>query len=99
MDKKYIEDKYHLAVLDFKTARDENEQWEARKTMARLEQIAMQEYGFAYADNLHGKEVSGNKMIEVIIYDNNKCSMKQADGDAGMAHGVANIFRTLRWAM
>lgn len=34
MDKKYIEDQYHLAVLDYKIARNEDEQWEARKTMA-----------------------------------------------------------------
>ena len=40
MDKKYIENQYHLAVLDFQTARSEEAQWEARKTMARLEQIA-----------------------------------------------------------
>ena len=57
MDKKYIENQDHLAVLDFQTARNEEEQWEARKTMARLEQIAMQEYGFAYADDLHAKEI------------------------------------------
>lgn len=50
--KKYIEEQYHLAVLDFKTAKNEDEQWQARKTMARLEQIAMQEYGFEYADSL-----------------------------------------------
>ena len=56
MDKKYIENQYHLAVLEFQTARNEEEQWKARKTMARLEQIAMQEYGFAYADDLHEKE-------------------------------------------
>ena len=43
--------------LDFHTARNEDEQWEARKTMARLEQIAAQEYGFAYADELHEKEI------------------------------------------
>ena len=42
MDKKYIENQYHLAVLDFRTARSEEAQWEARKTMARLEQIASQ---------------------------------------------------------
>ncbi len=36
---------------------NEDEQWEARKTMARLEQIAAQEYGFAYADELHEKEI------------------------------------------
>ena len=52
MDKKYIEEQYHLAMLDFITAKNEDEQWEARKTMARLEQIAMQEYGFEYADEL-----------------------------------------------
>ena len=57
MDKKYIENQYHLAVLDFQTARSEEAQWEARKTMARLEQIAAQEYGFEYADDLHEREL------------------------------------------
>lgn len=55
MTKEYIEEQYKLAILDFKTARNEDEQWNARKTMARLEQIAMQEYGFEYADFLHDK--------------------------------------------
>ncbi|WP_033125273.1 hypothetical protein [Eubacterium sp. ER2] len=62
MNKKYIEDQYHLALLDFKTAQNEGEQWEARKTMARLERIAMQEYGFAYADQLHERELSQSKV-------------------------------------
>lgn len=53
--KNYIEEQYHLAMLDFKTAKNEDEQWQARKTMARLEQIAMREYGFDYADELHEK--------------------------------------------
>lgn len=57
MDKKYIENQYHLAVLDFRVARNEDEQWKARRTMARLEQIATQKYGFAYADELHEKEI------------------------------------------
>ena len=57
MDKKYIENQYHLEVLEFQTARNEEEKWKERKTMARLEQIAMQEYGFAYADDLHEKEI------------------------------------------
>lgn len=55
--KKYIEEQYHLAMLDYKTAKNEVDQWEARKTMARLEQIAMQEYGFKYADELKDKEM------------------------------------------
>ena len=53
MDKKYIENQYHLAVLDFQTARSEEAQWEARKTMARLEQIAAQEYGFESVSYTH----------------------------------------------
>lgn len=59
VSKEYIEREYHLAVLDFKTAHNENEQWDARKTMARLEQIAMQEYGFEYTDSLHKKLLQG----------------------------------------
>ena len=43
-------------MLEYKTAKNEDEQWEARKTMARLEQIASQEFGFDYADELHFKE-------------------------------------------
>lgn len=52
MDKRYIEREYRQAILEYKTAHNEDEQWQARKTMARLEQIAMQEYGFVYADEL-----------------------------------------------
>ena len=37
-------------------------QWEARKTMARLEQIAAQEYGFEYADDLHERELGGKRV-------------------------------------
>ena len=50
--KKYIEEQYELAVMEYKTACSEDEQWEARKTMARLERIAMEEYGFDYADEI-----------------------------------------------
>ena len=53
IDKDYIEREYRLAFLEFKTAKNEEEQWNARKTMAKLEQIAMQEFGFEYADQLH----------------------------------------------
>lgn len=53
VDKDYIEREYRQAILEFKTAKTEEERWEFRKTMARLEQIAMQEYGFDYSDQLH----------------------------------------------
>ena len=67
MDKKYIEEQYHLAMLDFFTAKNEDEQWEARKTMARLEQIAMQEYGFEYADELSQKLKNPDKEDVVMV--------------------------------
>lgn len=52
MDKTYIESQYKLAWLDFKTAVDESGQWDARKRMAKLEALASELYGFAYADSL-----------------------------------------------
>lgn len=54
MDKTYIEREYKLAWLDFKTAHDEDGQWEARKRMAKLEALASELYGFEYADSLQG---------------------------------------------
>ena len=41
---------------------DNEAQGEARKTMARLEQIAAQEYGFEYADDLHERELGGKRV-------------------------------------
>lgn len=52
MDKDFIEKQYKLAYLCYKTAKSEDEQWEERRNMARLEAIAMQEFGFEYADTL-----------------------------------------------
>lgn len=45
MDKEYIEKEYEQADLDT-----------ARRTMKRLEAIAMQDYGFDYADELAMKK-------------------------------------------
>ena len=50
--KQNIETEYRLAILDFMVARNEEEQWSARKAMARLERIAMEDYGFDYAKSL-----------------------------------------------
>lgn len=52
MDKNYIENQYRLAWLDFKTAHTEDEQWTARKQMAKLEALASELFGFEYADSL-----------------------------------------------
>ena len=53
LTKNYLESEYKQAIREFKAAIDENAQWEARKTMARLEMIAGQMYGFDYMDELH----------------------------------------------
>lgn len=55
MDKTYIEEQYRLAVLDYKIGLgrdDENMKFDALRTMARLEQIALQNYGCDYVDSL-----------------------------------------------
>ena len=52
MDKLYIEREYKQAVSDFKCSHTEDEQWKCRATMARLQNIAMQLFGFEYADSL-----------------------------------------------
>lgn len=44
-NKKYLLEQYKLAILDFKTASNENEQWNARKQMARIERTAFEIYG------------------------------------------------------
>ena len=59
LDKDYLEREYRSAILDFKTAKTEDEQWSARRNMARLEALASEMYGFDYADSL--KERSKNK--------------------------------------
>lgn len=59
LDKDYLEREYKTAILDFKTAKTEDEQWSARRNMARLEALASEMYGFDYADSL--KERSENK--------------------------------------
>lgn len=62
MDKTYIEREYKLAWLDFKTSPDENDQWDARKRMAKLEALASELYGFDYADSL--QEVARSRVSE-----------------------------------
>ena len=41
--------------MDFKQAITKQEKQDSQRTMARLERIAMEQYGFNYADNLHKK--------------------------------------------
>lgn len=53
--KEYLDEQYKLAVLDYQTVHNEDEQWSARKLMALTERTAAELYGFEYADGLHKK--------------------------------------------
>lgn len=53
LTKNYLESEYKQAIREFKAAINENAQWETRKSMAKLEMIAGQMYGFDYMDELH----------------------------------------------
>lgn len=57
MDKAYIDSQYNLAYLDFKCAHNEDEQFKARKTMAKLESLSVELFGFDFADELHEKYI------------------------------------------
>ena len=52
MDKEYIEKEYEQAIKEYNAALTEDDLDTARRTMKRLEAIAMQDYGFDYADEL-----------------------------------------------
>ena len=56
MSREYILNRYKLAMQDFQLARNEDEQWTARKEMASLERLASELYGFDFADSLSKQE-------------------------------------------
>ena len=56
MDKEYIEKEYEQAIKEYNAALTEDDLDTARRTMKRLEAIAMQDYGFDYADELTMKK-------------------------------------------
>ena len=56
MDKEYIEKEYEQAIKEYNAALTEDDLDTARRTMKRLEAIAMQDYGFDYADELAMKK-------------------------------------------
>lgn len=63
LTKQYLENEYKQAIREFKAAIDENAQWNARKSMAKIEMIAGQMYGFDYMDELH-------KLTDEILNEN-----------------------------
>lgn len=51
-NKDYIERDYKQAISDFKVSHNENERWECRKRMAKLELLACEFYDYQYLDYL-----------------------------------------------
>ena len=50
--KEYLKEQYKLAWSDFQITRSEDEQWEARKILAKIEQTAIELYGNGFAEDL-----------------------------------------------
>ena len=70
MDKQYIEKEYEQAIKEYNAALTEDDLDTARRTMKRLEAIAMQDYGFDYADELAmKKKIVRNSLAPPKIHD------------------------------
>lgn len=52
MDKEYIQRLYKQAIMDFKFAHTEDEQWAARTDMAKLERFAIEQFGHEYVETI-----------------------------------------------
>lgn len=52
MDKEYLKKQYHLALLEFKTARNEDAQWQVREQMAKIERTALELFGEDFLNQL-----------------------------------------------
>lgn len=50
--REYLAEQYNLAWSDFQIARSEDEQWDARKRLAKIEQTAIELYGNRFAEEL-----------------------------------------------
>lgn len=66
VSEKYIVEQYRNSLLDYYTAVNDGEKWSARSSMARLEELAMLQYGFAFADELRDLALEPIKDILVL---------------------------------
>ena len=61
-NKDYIEREYRQAISDFKCSHNEDDRWDCRKRMAKLELLACECHGYQYLDCLEEmkKELFGD---------------------------------------
>lgn len=52
MDKEYLRKQYHQSMLEFRAAHTEDEQWKARKQMARIERTALELFGDSFLNEI-----------------------------------------------
>lgn len=52
MDKEYLRKQYHQAVLELKTAHNEDVQWQAREQMARIERATLELFGDEFVNEI-----------------------------------------------
>lgn len=50
--REYLKEQYKIAWSDFQIARSEDEQWDARKRLAKIEQTAIELYGNGFVEDL-----------------------------------------------
>ena len=50
--REYLKEQYKLAWSDFQIAGSDDEQWEARKSLAKIEQTAIELYGNGFVEEL-----------------------------------------------
>lgn len=65
MDKQYIEKEYEQAIKEYNAALTEDDLDTARRTMKRLEAIAMQDYGFDYILASQCRKIANNDGLPI----------------------------------
>lgn len=52
LSEEYFKEQYVMAMNDFLCSYSEQDRWEARKRMVKLERLASEMYGFDFSDSL-----------------------------------------------
>lgn len=52
MDREYLKKQYRQAILEFKTAHNEDAQWQVREQMARIERTAIDLFGEEFVNEI-----------------------------------------------